>query len=257
MTEEKWVQVYVNGIETNRIISNKCRIKDTMTGEIKNIEPPNEGYSEITVRYTENGEQKVERLSTHKVLAECFIPNPNNYSNVRFKDGNHFNLCVENLEWFKLAPKGTYSKESHANKSKYGRPKGPPGISRPIRQYDLEGNFIAEYYCIAEASRQLGIPGYHILRCCEGWKKRRKNHQWRYADEPAPGKYDPTPKRGKVRKVAQYDMEGNLVAIYDSVAQAHRETGFATETITKQALGYYKTSQTGYKWKYVDDEIVQ
>ena len=35
----------------------------------------------------------------HKVLAEQFIDNPNNYKHVRFKDGNPSNFSLDNLEW--------------------------------------------------------------------------------------------------------------------------------------------------------------
>lgn len=35
----------------------------------------------------------------HRLVAETFIPNKNNYKEVNHKDENTFNNCVENLEW--------------------------------------------------------------------------------------------------------------------------------------------------------------
>lgn len=35
----------------------------------------------------------------HKLVAEQFIPNPNNYTKIRHIDGNIKNNCVWNLEW--------------------------------------------------------------------------------------------------------------------------------------------------------------
>ena len=35
----------------------------------------------------------------HRIIAQTFIPNPNNYSDVDHLDSNRQNNCAENLEW--------------------------------------------------------------------------------------------------------------------------------------------------------------
>lgn len=37
----------------------------------------------------------------HRLVAICFIPNPDNYSEILHLDGNIFNNCVDNLKWVK------------------------------------------------------------------------------------------------------------------------------------------------------------
>lgn len=37
--------------------------------------------------------------SIHRLLAECFIPNPNNYPQINHKDENKQNNDLSNLEW--------------------------------------------------------------------------------------------------------------------------------------------------------------
>lgn len=58
--------------------------------------PINSGYLVASV-YTKPGSNKLELV--HRMVAETFIPNPNNYGFVNHKDGNKYNNRVENLEW--------------------------------------------------------------------------------------------------------------------------------------------------------------
>ncbi|WNL63116.1 HNH homing endonuclease [Citrobacter phage Ci1] len=46
-----------------------------------------------------NGRGKSTCLKIHRLVAEAFIPNPNNFSVVNHKDGNKHNNHVDNLEW--------------------------------------------------------------------------------------------------------------------------------------------------------------
>ena len=47
--------------------------------------------------------------TVHRLVAEAFIPNPLNLSDINHKDENKLNNCVENLEWM-----------SHSDNLKYG-----------------------------------------------------------------------------------------------------------------------------------------
>ena len=54
-----------------------------------------DGYLQITVGKT--GDRT--NYSVHRMVAEAFIPNPNNLPEVNHIDCNRTNNCVENLEW--------------------------------------------------------------------------------------------------------------------------------------------------------------
>lgn len=53
------------------------------------------GYEKVS--FVRNGTQKI--FYVHRLVAQAFIPNPNNYPQVNHKDENKLNNNVENLEW--------------------------------------------------------------------------------------------------------------------------------------------------------------
>ena len=53
------------------------------------------GYKEVLL--SENG--KTTNYRAHRLIAETFIPNPNNLRDVNHKDGNKLNNDISNLEW--------------------------------------------------------------------------------------------------------------------------------------------------------------
>lgn len=53
------------------------------------------------------------------------------------------------------------------------------------------------------------------------------------------------------KRVAQYTLSGELVAIYSSLREASNQTGFWYGNISRCCLGKRKTAY-GYIWKYID-----
>lgn len=90
--EEIWKQI--TDYEGLYYISNFGRIKDN-TGKIRKTYINNKGYECISLRFQGN---KYHHL-IHRLVAEYFIPNYNNLTQVNHKDCNKLNNKVSNLEW--------------------------------------------------------------------------------------------------------------------------------------------------------------
>lgn len=57
--------------------------------------------------------------------------------------------------------------------------------SKPVNQYDLQGNFIKRWESAMEVQRELGYRQTHISACClnKPYYKSYKGYIWKYADK--------------------------------------------------------------------------
>ena len=78
----------------NYSVSNTGHVRNNDTGKI--LKPLNlNGYCQVGLHYNNNHK----KCLIHRLVAQAFIPNPNNYPIVNHKDEIKNNNCVENLEW--------------------------------------------------------------------------------------------------------------------------------------------------------------
>lgn len=55
------------------------------------------------------------------------------------------------------------------------------------------------------------------------------------------------------QKIAQYDLEGNLIKIYKNVSECEKETGYRGDGFSKVCRGVRKTAY-GFIWKYIENK---
>ena len=129
-------------------------------------------------------------------------------------------------------------------------------LGRPVIQYTTKGEFVARYDSISEAGRIAGQTDNPscIRSACVGTNVSAYGFLWKYADDPISIEtlVHRFAKSGKgiLKKVEQYDLDGNFIREYDSCREAARSINAPYHVgINACCLGRQKTAY-GYKWKY-------
>lgn len=113
---------------------------------------------------------KTKRCYVHRLVAEAFIPNPENKPQVNHKDTNKSNNDISNLEWCTNEENIRHAYNNNLIPNR-----------RPVLQYDLEGHFIRRWNSITEVKKELNIN--HISDVCNGKRNKCGGYVWRYVDE--------------------------------------------------------------------------
>lgn len=105
---------------------------------------------------------KGKRKRVHKLVAEAFIPNPNNLPCINHKNEDKTDNRVDNLEWCDYRYNVNYGSRNEKVASK---------LSKPILQLNLNGELVKIWNSGREIRRELGTSVMNCKDCmCYGYK---------------------------------------------------------------------------------------
>lgn len=161
----------IKGFEGIYQVSNLGRIKSLHFKRelIMKLNLKKNGYYQVRLK----NEGKSKDYLVHRLVAEAFIPNPNNYPQVNHIDENKQNNKVENLEWCTVLYNNIYGERLNKVKKV---------LQKETYQYDFNWNLINIYKSNKEASRKTKIPAGNISSCCNGSYKQAGGCYWRYKE---------------------------------------------------------------------------
>lgn len=218
--KEEWRKVA--GFD-NYSVSNLGRVRNDVTGKEANTTKSMSGYLMVSIK---NNAGKWTTKYIHRLVAEAFIPNPENLPEVnhisRIKKDNR----VINLEWC--------SKQYNQDFS----------ISNEVEQYDLATGKTIKTFKSCKETEKDGFTSSSVSSCCIGQFKQHKGFGWRYTKANVRGK------GSRKRSVEQYDLTtGIIINTFKSMAEGARSLGFDPNGIKACCDDKLKTYK-GFGWRY-------
>lgn len=121
------------------------------------------GYLQVSL--CKNSKHKTYYI--HRLVAEAYLPNPEELPQVNHKDENKENNALPNLEWCDMTYNNNYgSRNERAGKA----------LGKPVYCIELDKTFDSSH----AAARELGLIQQSITKCCTGKYKTTGGFHFRY-----------------------------------------------------------------------------
>ena len=118
-------------------------------------------------------------------------------------------------------------------------------LSKPVYQRELHGTFVKKWNSLREIERETGFYRQNIAACCNKKVFQAHGYLWSFDKNYIAKKK----KRKNCKTVYQYDLDGNLIKIWESLTEIEKNLGYTKNSISGCCLGKVLSSH-GYIWSY-------
>ena len=153
-----------------------CEYDELREGRIVKGLPRRHGY--LAVFLYKDGQRRQE--SIHRLVAEAFCRKQDGDTDVNHKNENKTDNRASNLEWCTHKENSNYGTAQERRlqtcRERHSRWKA-------VKQFDLQGNFIAEYPSLAEMEKQTGYSKGNVCNALHGKYGQQTPYgfHWEYA----------------------------------------------------------------------------
>lgn len=161
----------------------------------------------------------VKTLTIHTLIADAFIPNPDNLPCINHIDEDRTNSTLDNLERCAYAYNNSYGNAIPKRKATLRA--GLAGKHKRIYQFTTDGKKVGVYDCgVSQLEEKLG---YEIQDCLTGKSKTAYGFVFSYSDV---FKYEEDKPKSHQKFVIKIDKDGKEIERYKSVSEAGKKNGF-------------------------------
>ena len=274
-------KIILDGETTRWSVNEEGQVRNDETGKFL------KGTILHTYRYINfrwNGKQK--NKSIHRLVAEAFLPNPDNLPCVHHIDGDRLNNRLDNLEWVSeqenvKRAKSPRKQEKHfqgeiegeewryfrdtlyqiSNKgriknTKTGRITYGAKIDSGYRRFEVYfQNGKHKRFLVHQLVYECFIsPDFEEINHINGDKTDNRVENLEnvsHRENALKAVYETN--AWKFRKVAQYDREGNLIRIYANASEAGRAMGILPSSM-RNCIRLREGRHKDFIFKYIEDE---
>lgn len=153
------------------------------------LKPARDKNGYLTIGVWKDGKRYSKKM--HRLVAEAFIPNPDNLPQINHKDEDRENNFVENLEWCTNKYNVNYGNHSlHAAQAQMGKRHtvehimkiraNAPGSKAVLMINPDDMSIVGEYVSGSEAARQIRGTATNVAYACRNQGTKYKGYFWRY-----------------------------------------------------------------------------
>ncbi|MBQ1776655.1 MAG: HNH endonuclease [Acidaminococcaceae bacterium] len=136
-----------------------------------------DGYIRVVLYSGSRKEHK--QFHVHRLVAQAFIANPNNYPCVNHKDEKRDNNRADNLEWCTHKYNSNYGTAIEKRVKHQDWKSIADKQSYPVIQCLKDGTPIKVWASMVECERQTGMKCSGISKCCRGALKTYRGFTWK------------------------------------------------------------------------------
>jgi len=177
----------VKGYEGRYQVSNLGRVKAlrrTVSGHNQHGEWTRTEPEQIMAQKLQNtdrlqvglrdAEGKRKTFYVYRLVAEAFVPNPDNLPTVNHKNEDHHDNRAENLEWMTKAENNRYG--THIQRC-------GEALRMSVEMLTDEGQHVAYFDSMSEAAEKSGCPLSSIHRCCYGRQETTNGYRFKFTTD--------------------------------------------------------------------------